>query len=188
LHGSRIARIQAVFRAFGSWRVYSEVMSGAQLWLVLLAGVGVVVVSVRTPAGMAYPGGFPPAQDTGSFLYAVNCAPCHQLSGLGLGDTIPPLAGSEWVTGGEARLVRVMLGGLTGEIEVQGEIFKGAMPGWGPLLDDNQISAIATHIRRSWGNKAAPVNANVVAQLRKSMGDRKSPWTAEELRRIGGSR
>jgi mono/diheme cytochrome c family protein len=167
--------------------------TGVDRWL-MLAGMAAAIGASLTPARSS-----PRAdtlrveipatvQDTGARLFAVNCAPCHQLTGLGLGDTIPPLAGSEWVTGSESRLLRVILGGLTGEIEVQGEMFKGAMPGWGPLLDDNQVAAIASYIRRSWGNKAAPVTAAAVAQLRRGSADRKTPWTAEELRKIGGTR
>jgi hypothetical protein len=90
------------------------------------------------------------------------------------------------VTGSEARLLRVIIGGLTGEVEVQGEMFKGNMPGWGLLLDDNQIAAIASYIRRSWGNKAPPVQSATVAQVRRATIDRKTPWTAAEIRRIGG--
>jgi mono/diheme cytochrome c family protein len=125
----------------------------------------------------------PAAQrDTGAKLYAVNCAPCHQPSGLGLVDQFPPLDGSEWVMGSEARLLRVIMQGLTGEIEVAGEMFRGAMPGWGLLLDDNQIAAVATFIRSNWGNKAPPVVAASAARVRKETAERKTPWTERELR------
>jgi len=170
---------------------------GATAILFAVAAAGCIAIASTTaflPTTLAHPArpSFPRSrahvtQDTATKLYAINCAPCHQLSGLGLGDTIPPLAGSEWVTGSETRLLRVMLGGLTGEVEVQGEMFKGAMPGWGPILDDGQIAAVATYIRKSWGNKAPPVGVAIVAQIRRASADRKTPWTAEELRKFGGT-
>jgi mono/diheme cytochrome c family protein len=126
-------------------------------------------------------------RDTGARLFATNCAPCHQASGLGLAEQFPPLAESEWVTGSEARLIRVMLQGLTGEIEVQGEMFKGAMPGWGPLLDDFQIAAVATYIRSTWGNKSPAVLAATVTRVRRESAERRTPWSEAELRGIGGA-
>ncbi|MBC8008828.1 MAG: c-type cytochrome, partial [Burkholderiales bacterium] len=33
------------------------------------------------------------------------CVACHQTSGLGVAGVYPPLAGSEWVTGSEERLI-----------------------------------------------------------------------------------
>ena len=100
--------------------------------------------------------------------------------------TYPPLAGSEWVTGGEAKMLRVMITGLVGEIEVQGEMFSGAMPGWGPVLNDFQLAATATYVRSSWGNKATAVTAASVAKIRQESAAKTTPWTQAELRRIGG--
>ena len=117
----------------------------------------------------------------GKQLYETTCSACHQSSGLGLSDVYPPLAESEWVTGDEGRLIRVVLQGLTGEIEVAGETVSGAMPGWGATLDDAQIAAILTYIRVSWGNKAPAVTAAAVGRVRRATAGRGAPWTAKEL-------
>jgi mono/diheme cytochrome c family protein len=130
------------------------------------------------PRGLAFASPQPP---DGKQLYATACAACHQPDGVGLPDVYPPLAESEWVTGDEERLIRVVLHGLTGEIEVAGEPFSGAMPAWGPSLDDAQIAAILTYIRRSWGNTAAAIAPATVARVRKATVARTTPWTAKEL-------
>lgn len=121
------------------------------------------------------------AQTDGKQVYAKICAACHQPSGAGLPEKYPPLAGSEWATGDEARVVRIILNGLTGPIDVEGESFTAEMPPWGPSLKDEEIAAVATYVRSSWGNAAAPVSAATVARLRAEHASRKKPWTAKEL-------
>ena len=117
----------------------------------------------------------------GKKVYSATCAACHQATGEGAAGTYPPLAGSEYVTGEEGKLARVVLHGLAGEIEVQGETYNGAMPAWGAVLNDADIAAVLTYIRSAWGNKAAPVTAATVAQIRAATASRKTPWTAQEL-------
>ena len=117
----------------------------------------------------------------GRQLYATTCSACHQLTGLGLPDVYPPLAGSEWVTGDEERLIRVVLHGLTGEIEVAGETVSGAMPAWGESLDDASVAAVLTYIRSTWSNAAPVVTPATVARVRRATAGRTSPWTAKEL-------
>ncbi len=119
----------------------------------------------------------------GARLYSVTCQACHQVSGQGLANQFPPLAGSEWVTGSEERLVLIILHGIVGEIEVEGESFNGAMPTWGPTFTDSDVAAVATYVRSAWGNKAAPVAASTVTRVRLAFAARKSPWTAAELQK-----
>ena len=125
-----------------------------------------------------------PAQGVdGAKIYATTCTACHQASGLGVPGQFPPLAGSEWVTGSEERLVLIILHGIVGEIEVEGETFTGAMPTWGPTFKDEELAAVATYVRRSWGNKAAPISTATVTRIRLATASRTKPWTAAELQR-----
>ncbi|MEQ1690376.1 MAG: cytochrome c [Gemmatimonas sp.] len=117
----------------------------------------------------------------GAKLYASTCTACHQAHGLGVPGQFPPLAGSEWVTGSEERLIRIILHGLVGEIEVEGEMFTGAMPTWGPSFKDDELAAVATYVRQSWGNKAAPIATATVTRIRLANAGRTTPWTAKEL-------
>lgn len=127
------------------------------------------------------PTSIPASVSDGKQIYAMTCAACHQPNGEGFPEKYPPLASSEWVLGGEDRFVAIILRGLTGEIEVQGEMLSGAMPAWGPLLKDPQIAAVATYVRGNLGNKAAPVTAATVARVRKATAARKTPYTVAEL-------
>jgi mono/diheme cytochrome c family protein len=123
-------------------------------------------------------------ESDGAKIYAATCASCHQPSGLGLAEkSYPPLVGSEWVLGNEERLVLIILHGLTGEVEVQGETFSGQMPTWGPTFKDPDLAAVATYVRRSWGNHVSPVATETVTRLRLQYTDRKTPWSVPELRK-----
>jgi mono/diheme cytochrome c family protein len=117
----------------------------------------------------------------GKQVFSTTCAACHQATGEGVSGVYPPLAGSEWVTGDEAKLVRILLHGVTGPIEVAGETFNSMMPPWGATLKDADIAAVLTYARSTWGNKAAPITAAKVASVRAATASRTTPWTAAEL-------
>ena len=42
---------------------------------------------------------------------------------------------------------------------------------------DHEIAAVLTHIRSSWGNAAAPIDAEAVAAARARLADRKQPFS-----------
>jgi len=117
----------------------------------------------------------------GKKYYTANCAACHQATGLGSPGLYPPLAGATWVTGDINRLGAIVLNGLDGPVEVQGQIFDGAMLAWKDVLSDEQIAGILTYIRKSWGNEASNVTPEQVAELRSQYGERMDTWSAEEL-------
>lgn len=121
------------------------------------------------------------AQADGAKVYATVCSSCHQATGQGVPGAFPPLADSEWVTGDEARLVKIILHGVTGEMEVAGEIYAGMMPPWGGGLNDAEIAAVATYVRSNFGNEAPAVTAETVKRIRAQYADRKTPWTPQEL-------
>ena len=78
----------------------------------------------------------------------------------------PPLAQSEWV-GAEHpdRIIRIILNGLSGPVEVEGRSFgQAVMPTWRSdsstalaKLSDEDLAGVITYIRNTWGNKASPV-------------------------------
>ena len=122
----------------------------------------------------------PRAPRTGAQIFSSTCAACHQPQGEGT-NVYPPLAGSEWVNGPESRLLRIVLHGLTGDVEVQGQVYNGAMPAWGPSLTDADIAAVTTYIRASFGNQSLPITAAMVAETRAANAGRTTPWTMPEL-------
>jgi mono/diheme cytochrome c family protein len=121
----------------------------------------------------------------GKKLYAANCVACHQTQGQGVPGTFPPLAGSEWVVGSEERVVRILLHGLSGPVTVAGAQYNGAMPAFGQgsgyNWSDEKVSHVLTFIRQSWGNSAPAITPERVTEIRNAVGQRKTPWTADEL-------
>lgn len=110
-----------------------------------------------------------------------NCVTCHQADGEGVEGAFPPLAQSEWVLGDEETLVRILLHGAQGPMVVRGNTYNSEMPAWGQLKDE-QIAAVLTYTRASFGNNASAVAPEIVAGIREASGRRTQPWTAAELR------
>jgi mono/diheme cytochrome c family protein len=121
----------------------------------------------------------------GKEVFEVTCLSCHQANGQGQESLAPPLAGSNWVTNSVERLVRIALHGMTGPTKVNGRVyeFPAEMP---PLavLSDEQIAAVLTYVRRSWGHTASAVNSATVSKIREATADREKPWTEAELSKI----
>ena len=115
----------------------------------------------------------------GAAVYAARCAACHQATGAGLPGVFPPLAGSEWVTGKEDVLAKILLHGVTGALTVKGAKFSGAMPAFKEQLKDDEIAALATYMRAQWGNQAAPVAAEVIAKARTETASRTTPFNGD---------
>ncbi len=112
----------------------------------------------------------------GAQIFAGKCAACHQATGLGVAGVFPPLAGSPWVLESETRLTQILLHGIQGPIDVLGTTYNGLMPPWNALSDE-EIAAVATYIRTSWGNTAAPVSAATVAAQRAATAARTAAWS-----------
>lgn len=122
----------------------------------------------------------------GAEIYASRCQTCHQKNGQGVPGVFPPVDNSEWVTGDKGRLIRIILNGMAGEVEVNGTTYSGSMPPWGSFLSDEEVAQVSTYVRQSWSNDASEVTAEEVAAVRAATEDRKQPWTAEELKEFEG--
>ncbi|MGA2747724.1 MAG: c-type cytochrome [Verrucomicrobiota bacterium] len=119
----------------------------------------------------------------GRSVFEKTCAACHQPGGTGKAGIAPPLAESEWVLApGGDRIVRAVLNGLTGPINVKGQDWNLSMPPWRDNFSDKDIAAVLTYIRSSWGNKAAPIKPELVKAARAE--SHPGPETSEELLKI----
>lgn len=116
----------------------------------------------------------------GAQIFASRCASCHQTTGAGLPGVFPPLAASEWVNGDTKQLARILLLGVTGKITVAGNLFNGSMPAFGRTLSDEEIAAVASHVRSSFGNKSSPITADLIGSERTALGNRTMPWAGED--------
>lgn len=120
----------------------------------------------------------------GKRVYDTTCIACHQANGLGVPGQYPPLVASEWVTGSEERIIRIVLHGLNGPITVDGKEYNNVMAPLGSLKDD-QIANVISYVRASWGNTAPEVSPETVAKVRADTAGRTTFWTAAELLKLG---
>ncbi len=115
------------------------------------------------------------------------CITCHQPDGNGLKSSgFPPLKGTKWVTGNEARLIKIALNGLYGPIEVNGQEYPGQVPmtPFGRMLKDDEIAAVLTYVRNSFGNKASVITAEQVNKVRSETKSNQGFYSPKELLKI----
>ena len=107
------------------------------------------------------------------------CMACHGPNAEGT-VIAPPLALSNWVNGPAENLIRIQLRGLQGPIKVSGKDYVTPVP-MPPQAQqtDEQIAAVLTYVRNSFGNSAPAVKPEQVKALRGEVG--KPPLTAVEL-------
>lgn len=120
------------------------------------------------------------------FQREAHCMTCHLAHGKGNGITYPSLVKSPWVNGSEDRLVKMSLHGMWGKIVVHGKTYDPArgvppMTAFKNLLNDEELAAVLTFVRNTWGNEAAPVSAETVARIRKETADRDVFWRPDDL-------
>ncbi|HTE31912.1 MAG TPA: c-type cytochrome, partial [Chryseolinea sp.] len=124
---------------------------------------------------------------TGKAIYVREgyCNTCHQPDGMGLSASgFPPLAGTPWVTGNEERLIKIALKGLYGPIEVLEKKYEGQVPMTpfeGLLEKDEDVAAVLTYVRNSFGNKASVISADQVKRVRNSIKNKSGFYTSAEL-------
>lgn len=93
----------------------------------------------------------------GAELYEKHCVDCHQAKGEGMAPAYPPLAGNRAVTASTPiNPVRMVLNGGYPP-STHGNPRPYGMPPFGPALNDNEVAAVVTYIRNSWGNQADAV-------------------------------
>ncbi|CAL1517792.1 PVC-type heme-binding CxxCH protein [Chitinophaga sp. MM2321] len=122
----------------------------------------------------------------GKKIYAMEgyCNTCHQSDGKGLPDSgFPPLAGSEWVKGNDERLIKLVMKGVLGPMEVNNKMYTGQVPmtPFGGLLKDDEMAAVLTYVRNSFGNKGTAISPEKVKEIRKAIESKKDFYTPEQL-------
>jgi mono/diheme cytochrome c family protein len=80
-----------------------------------------------------------------------NCFVCHGQQGFGgIG---PAFRSDPFLTLNDYVVGQILMG-------------RGVMPPFSDKLDDNQIAAVATYVRNSWGNHFGAIRPDQVAQIR----------------------
>ena len=112
------------------------------------------------------------------------CVTCHQTDGKGLeASGFPPIAGTKWILGSEERLIKLTLKGMMGPIEVLGKSYPGQVPmtPFEGMLNDEELAAVLTYVRNSFGNSASAISPEKVKEVRASVKDKKGFYSPEEL-------
>jgi glucose/arabinose dehydrogenase/mono/diheme cytochrome c family protein len=123
----------------------------------------------------------------GRTLYAKegNCMTCHQANGMGLpASGFPPLSKSRWVTDDDKeRLIKLVLKGLMGPIEVNGQKYAGEVPmtPYGGLMNDKELASVLTFVRNSFGNQASVITADEVKAVRQKTAAKKDLYQSADL-------
>lgn len=126
--------------------------------------------------------------ELGSRIYQKHshCGTCHLSHGKGNGVVYPSLVQSPWVNGSEDRLIKMALHGMWGKITVHGKTFDPArgvppMTAFRNLLNDEELAAVLTFVRNTWGNSASTITPDTVKRVRAETIDRTTFWKPEDL-------
>lgn len=112
------------------------------------------------------------------------CSTCHQPDGNGLSASgFPPLGGTAWVEGDEERLIKIVLKGLQGPMEVKDVNYSGQVPmtPFEGMLNDEEVASVLTYVRNSFGNKAPAVTPEKVKEVRQAVKEKQGFYSPGEL-------
>jgi len=109
-----------------------------------------------------------PKTDPGKIVYMQFCLSCHMENGEGVPGLYPPLSQTKYVLGDKEWLIKNVLLGQQGPIEVKGEHYNNIMTKL-DFLRDKQIAEVLTYVRSNFGNNASPVTEEEVRAVRNSL-------------------
>ncbi len=102
----------------------------------------------------------------GKSVYDGQCASCHSGDGQGMPPHFPSLAGNQSIQMGSAvNPIRMVLNGGYPP-GTAGNPMPYGMPPFAQSLSDDEVAAVVTFIRTSWGNRGAAVSARQANELR----------------------
>ena len=102
----------------------------------------------------------------GARVYEQYCVECHAANGEGMPPAYPPLAGNASLKADTAiNPVRMVLSGGFPP-STQGNPRPYGMPPFSMALDDEEVAAVVSYIRSSWGNDGGLVSPVEVGRLR----------------------
>jgi len=119
-------------------------------------------------------------------LFQVHCGICHGKNGEGITGLAPTMVESEWVSGNEDRLIRIVLDGLKGPIMINKKTFGTAsslMPGHRDqtVLTDQKLADILTYIRGLYGHSTVLVTRQKVNKVREETQGRQQPYEMSDF-------
>jgi mono/diheme cytochrome c family protein len=106
--------------------------------------------------------------DLGGKIYAQQCVSCHQVNGEGRAPAWPPLRDNiSVVATSPVNTIRMVLSGGFAPATA-GNPQPHGMPPFGQSLNDQDIAAVVSYVRNSWGNRAGGATLGDVRLARES--------------------
>src|SRR6202034_1779117 len=111
-----------------------------------------------------------PADDrvmqAGAAIYRDQCSACHGLDGHGVPQLFPSVADSSMARSNDPTTsIRIVLRGAR-SVATASEPTGPGMPSYGWQLSDEQVAAVLTYIRNTWGGAASAVSSDAVKKAR----------------------
>jgi mono/diheme cytochrome c family protein len=133
------------------------------IYLKSLAGAGEQHAAVDKPD---------PRMAAGQAIYRDTCSACHGLDGKGVANLFPALTKSPSARAADpTTAIRIVLRGAR-SVATKDEPTAPAMPSFGWQLKDDQVAAVLTYIRNSWGSASPPLSAGDVSKQRSKLANR----------------
>jgi mono/diheme cytochrome c family protein len=105
----------------------------------------------------------------GEAIYFDNCSACHKSDGSGVPRLFAPLNGSGKANAhNPTTVIRVILQGARA-VPTDARPSPLSMPAFDWKLTDEQVAAVASYVRQSWGNTGGAVSASEVKSLREAL-------------------
>ncbi len=102
----------------------------------------------------------------GKNIYLLRCLACHQADGGGVPHLNAPLDGASAVVGKDkAKLIKIVLKGMSDRVEIDGEYYSNNMLALADL-SNQEIADVLTYVRNNWTNKATAVTVAEVKAVR----------------------
>lgn len=112
-----------------------------------------------------------PTMRAGKAIFIDQCGACHSPSGTGIPKMFPALKDSPSVqSANPVNLIRIVLQGARA-VATDMAPTAPAMPAFDWKLSDEQVAAVITYVRNSWGNAAAAVSGGEVKSQREALSE-----------------
>jgi len=117
------------------------------------------------------------AMSRGAAVYSDACTSCHLENGAGQPGVFPPLGHNAVVQQTDGTGVEHLILAGTRIATTPTRPTPLSMPPFAWKLTDQEVADVASYVRNSWGNRAAPIAAGQVAALRKQLGLQQPRYT-----------
>lgn len=130
------------------------------------------------------------SRTNGAILFRQICASCHSSSGEGIHGLAPSLVGSKYISTHLEQLGLIILHGLKGPLQINGELYDNGhqMPGlkYNKNLSDKDISDIISYVTNAFSVNSKSLKPAKIKELREKESKDGMEYTEEELYELIG--